>query len=151
MSKFVWVVAASATFFDGRTKIQPDHCRHNSQTSTMSSSYGGTHPSPSKDDQQPPIEQVPPPAFSQTYGHVDISQDGIDTNARIAGTCTIEVDTLLIANEFKMTDALTFTSIKSRDGYLSFSHQPYAVNSKLNMGKSKQPRKLILHCQALVD
>ena len=31
------------------------------------------------------IEQVPSPAYGQTYGRVDFSQDGFDTKARVAG------------------------------------------------------------------
>lgn len=33
---------------------------------------------------QMPIEAAPSPAYSQTYGQVDFSQDGFDTNARVA-------------------------------------------------------------------
>ena len=33
-----------------------------------------------------PIEQVPPPAYSEAYGHVDLDQDGMDTQARLAST-----------------------------------------------------------------
>lgn len=31
-----------------------------------------------------PIEEAPPPAYSEHYGEVDISQDGFDTQARVA-------------------------------------------------------------------
>lgn len=31
-----------------------------------------------------PIEEAPPPAYSEFYGKVDISQDGFDTQARVA-------------------------------------------------------------------
>jgi hypothetical protein len=30
------------------------------------------------------IEEVPLPAYGETYGHVDFSQDGFDTEARVA-------------------------------------------------------------------
>jgi hypothetical protein len=39
-----------------------------------------------KSAEQQPIEKVPPPAFAETYGHVDFSQDGLDTKARVART-----------------------------------------------------------------
>ena len=32
------------------------------------------------------IEHTPPPAYSQTYGTVDLSQGGVDTKARVAST-----------------------------------------------------------------
>lgn len=49
-----------------------------------------TEPSPAgripEIEVEAPIEQAPPPAYSGTYGEVDISQDGFDTHARIAST-----------------------------------------------------------------
>lgn len=29
------------------------------------------------------IEEVPPPAYGETYGQIDFSQDGFDTGARV--------------------------------------------------------------------
>lgn len=34
-----------------------------------------------------PIEDVPPPAYSETYGLVDMNQDDLKTRANITGTC----------------------------------------------------------------
>lgn len=34
--------------------------------------------------ERPAIERVPSPAYSETYGHVDFSQSGLDTEARVA-------------------------------------------------------------------
>lgn len=34
---------------------------------------------------EPLIEEAPPPPYSESYGQVDISQDGFDTQARVAG------------------------------------------------------------------
>lgn len=35
------------------------------------------------------IEEVPPPAYSETYGMVDFNQDGFNTEARVASKQTI--------------------------------------------------------------
>lgn len=37
-----------------------------------------------KSKERPAIEKVPSPAYSETYGHVDFSQNGLDTEARVA-------------------------------------------------------------------
>lgn len=42
-----------------------------------------------KSAEQPPIEKVPSPAYSDTYGHVDFSQNGLDTQARVACTASL--------------------------------------------------------------
>lgn len=45
-----------------------------------------------EDDVETPIEQAPPPAYSETYGQVDISQDGFDTRARVASMLNSDAD-----------------------------------------------------------
>ncbi|SLM37934.1 glycosyltransferase family 1 protein [Lasallia pustulata] len=41
--------------------------------------------------QDTPIENAPPPAYSGTYGQVDISQDGFDTQARVASDGRVNI------------------------------------------------------------
>jgi hypothetical protein len=36
--------------------------------------------------QDQPIENAPPPAYSTSYGLVDMVGDGLNTHARVAGT-----------------------------------------------------------------
>ena len=43
-----------------------------------------------QDVRETSIEEVPPPAYSETYGKVDFSQDGFDTEARVASKETVQ-------------------------------------------------------------
>ena len=76
-----------------------------------------------------PIEQEPPPVYSDAYGQVDFNQDGFDTRAKVAGRQIHTVFTLHVLTDFKTTDESTSTSIRNREDYLTFSPLRYAASS----------------------
>ncbi|KAI9874462.1 MAG: hypothetical protein M1830_009725 [Pleopsidium flavum] len=45
-----------------------------------------------EDDVETPIEHAPPPAYSEIYGQVDISQDGFDTRARVGSDGRVNIN-----------------------------------------------------------
>ncbi|KAI9817207.1 MAG: hypothetical protein M1827_001320 [Pycnora praestabilis] len=42
--------------------------------------------------QQPPVETVPPPAYSESYNQLDVSQDGFDTRATVASDGRVNIN-----------------------------------------------------------
>ena len=38
---------------------------------------------------EPPVEDAPPPAYSETYGLVDMTQAGLNTRANVASIVTL--------------------------------------------------------------
>lgn len=44
-----------------------------------------------------PMEEVPPPPYSSTYGEMDLSQGGFGTTTRIAGTLASHIHLLLLS------------------------------------------------------
>lgn len=69
-----------------------------------------------KSEERPAIEKVPAPAYSETYGHVDFSQNGLDTEARVARMTPSNL-MLSVVNLTQAMDVSTSRLTKSRAGF----------------------------------
>lgn len=112
---------------------------------------GSSTPSRSADQrhEERPIEQEPPPAFSERHGEVNFSQDGFGTKARVASRRPYMPYAAVIDN-LQMMAALTSKSTNNHENSLTCSSQPCAVNFICSKILSRQPQSPSRHDRSLM-
>ena len=82
---------AAATGYANAHEHSHSRHSHDATNAPASSSDNARGPrSMFSDVHESPIEHAPPPAYSQTYGNVDLSQGGIDTKASVASRSSLQ-------------------------------------------------------------
>lgn len=96
---------------------------------TSFSSLNSDTVNPAEDkSERPPIEKVPSPQYSKTYGHFDFSQDGLDTEARIASIASLDDSMLPWLTGGQTMGGSIFISTKSPEDFQICSCLPCVVS-----------------------
>ena len=127
----------------GSTTTNPSNTVHYDATGSRSI-IPGVH--------ETPIEHAPPPAYSETYGNVNLSQGGVDTRATVASRCLQSDElNLFIDKDIQMMVVLTSGSTVKHIDSPTFWSQLYEASCTCNTKKNRQYYHLVTFLRPWVD